>query len=147
MCMTQYVTDMCPRLLYMCVCADEHVDTQVSVRVCVIVPDSSTRVTTSGYVLLILRSPSSILGSSDGLSYNSVNIHTLKHHHTCHTGSTAIFAVETVLNLRGRQICTSSLWSVATMVALLTMEASTPRISTQLPAGAAEISMRYLHLQ
>jgi len=47
--------------------------------------------------LLILRSPSNILGNSDGL-----------------TGSTAIFSTELVLNLKGRKICAYNTYSKTT---------------------------------
>ena len=47
-----------------------------------------TLVTTSGYDLFTLRSPSNILGSSDGF-----------------TGSTAILITDCVLNLSGRNMC------------------------------------------
>jgi hypothetical protein len=61
-----------------------------------------------------------------------------------HTGSTAIFADAVVLKRRGRKIWARSA-SGRVMVADLTMRGSTPRIKTQLPAGAREISTRYLH--
>jgi len=93
--------------------------------------------------LLILRKPSVILGSSEGLT--CTRFHQLEasaKQAPSRTGSTAILTVARVSNFKLRKVCASSLWLTLVMVAVLTMEASMPWISTQLPAGTRFTSMR-----
>src|SRR5260370_29310059 len=83
-------------------------------------PLSSTLVERSGYDLLILRRPESIFGNSDGA-----------------IGSIATFSTDCVICLIGRKMYRSSSTSVDMSVAVFVMEASTPPITTRLPAGTS----------
>lgn len=77
--------------------------------------------------MLILRSASTILGSSEGLS-----------------GSTAVLTTDTVLKCSGLKMYTSSSSSAGHSVAVPTMLASTPSISTHCPARTLLTATRYL---
>mmetsp|Transcript_43904 Transcript_43904/g.104404 ORF Transcript_43904/g.104404 Transcript_43904/m.104404 type:complete len:277 (+) Transcript_43904:472-1302(+) len=89
-------------------------------------PDSSTLVPSSGYVLFTLRSPSSILGSSEGLSGSSASLTTLW-----------------VTCWRGRKMQASAGPFSCTTVAVLMMESSIPPTSTHMPAVAFDTHVRY----
>jgi hypothetical protein len=80
-----------------------------------------------GYDLLIFRKPSSIFGSSDGV-----------------IGSTATLRTDAVMCLIGRKMYKSSSMSLATIVAVFVIDASTPDKSTRLPAPARSMSTVYL---
>src|SRR4051794_34382262 len=92
-------------------------------------PDSSTLVEINGYDLLTLRSPSSILGSSDGL-----------------IGSTATLKTDSVMCVIGLKMYAFSSSGIfkGTMVAVLTIELSTPLSRTQFPAGTPDVGILYL---
>mmetsp|Transcript_58992 Transcript_58992/g.123212 ORF Transcript_58992/g.123212 Transcript_58992/m.123212 type:complete len:346 (-) Transcript_58992:1482-2519(-) len=88
-------------------------------------PDSSTLVPSSGYDLFTLRRPSSILGSSEGLS-----------------GSSATFMTALVECCSGRRMLAPSTASCVT-VAVLIIESSMPSTSTHIPAVARSMLSRY----
>src|SRR2546421_11873253 len=92
-------------------------------------PDSSTLVLIRGYDLLILRSPSGILGSSEGC-----------------IGSTATLKTDSVKWAMGLKMYASSSSGIfnGTMVAVFTIELSTPLRRTQFPAGTPDVGMLYL---
>ena len=75
----------------------------------------------------MLRKPESIFGSSEGA-----------------IGSIAIFSTDWVMCLIGRKMCRSSSMLTDASVADLDMEASTPPMSTRLPAGTSSAGMLYL---
>mmetsp|Transcript_11557 Transcript_11557/g.32445 ORF Transcript_11557/g.32445 Transcript_11557/m.32445 type:complete len:307 (+) Transcript_11557:911-1831(+) len=90
-------------------------------------PLSSTLVVTSGYVLLTFLSESSIFGSSDGFS-----------------GSIATFTTASVVNWRGRKVCSSvCFWLSCVTVAVFMMVRSMPSTITHMPGVARSIGTEY----